>query len=552
MQESDILAISFTKNTVDELKSNLCERGYINVNVGTFHAVCGNIILQEMGFHPNSRKIQSWQVEKLFENVYGYENKIDINDILSFISYQKNYLKSYKDVFMIKDSKYTEEELRFFFKEYEEYKDRENLWDFEDYLIECYKILKNNPKKYTFDYILVDEHQDSNLVQNLILKELCVTGNIFCVFDYRQAIYTFRGGNPEYCMNFEKEWNGATIINLYTNYRSCKNIVRMSNNFIKKYYKDYKYYVDCKSNDTKNGVVDIQTYYDREIEAIEVVEKIEEKIKLGENPKDIAILYRLNSQSSYIENELKKKNINYNISGGGSFFQRKEIKGIVSYLRLIKNPHDDDAFQNIFKLRNYPIKFFSNQLFNDIKQFAGKHNLSLYEAFTMMSYNRSWQSVGVKTFENNIEKLRLQVDKGVTVVTLIDNINKVFDMERFIDEEYGNKDEKIDRLESIDALKRFVKSNTLDSFLSYVNNDLSGRNKKKSNDRIQLMTVHASKGLEFKNVFLVSIEDEKFPHKKSPEIDEARLFYVGITRAKENLYLSQIYDNNKFIKEFSE
>lgn len=399
---------------------------------------------------------------------------------------------------------------------------------------------------------MVDEHQDSNLVQNLLLKELCPSNNIFCVFDYRQAIYTFRGGNPEYCMNFSKDWDSATVINLDMNYRSCNNIVDKSNAFIKKYYKNYKYYSDSQANIHKEGNIDVKTYYDKETEAIEVVDKVEEKIQNGENPEDIAILYRLNSHSGNIESELRKRNIDYHITNGASFFKRKEIEGIISYLRLIENPHDDGAFQNIFKLRNYPIKFFSNGVLGSIKKFAGLHNLSLYESFTMFNYSKSWQKSNVKVFENNMNKLRLQKDKNLDVTTLIDNVNKVFTMEDYIKTKYTNNDEIKDRIESIQTLKSFVKSNTLKSFLTHVENDNNGKIKKRGiqKGKVKLMTVHASKGLEFKNVFLISVEDGKFPHEKSKDIDEARLFYVGITRAKENLFLSQIYSGNRFIEEF--
>ena len=142
------------------------------------------------------------------------------------------------------------------YKEYEKFKKSKGMNDYDDYLLDCYNLLKNNKLKYTYDYILVDEHQDSNLVQNELIKLLCPSGNVFCVFDYRQAIYTFRGGNPEYCMNFKNEYKDAKVINLDYNYRSTKTIVDNSNNFIKKYYGNYEFYSDSISNNKNESNVE--------------------------------------------------------------------------------------------------------------------------------------------------------------------------------------------------------------------------------------------------------------------------------------------------------
>ena len=152
---------------------------------------------------------------------------------------------------------------------------------------------------------MVDEYQDTNLIQSLILKQLCESGNIFVVGDYRQAIYSFRGGIPELFMNFHKEWKNTTVINMNINYRSCDNIVKNSNKFIKNYYGDYKYYSDSIANNKNNGNIFINSYLSKEDEAVEVVDKIEELLKNKVKPCEIAVLYRLNSHSGNIENELK-------------------------------------------------------------------------------------------------------------------------------------------------------------------------------------------------------------------------------------------------------
>lgn len=548
VDQKEILAISFTRNTADELKNKLNKMGYLNVNIGTFHSVCGKILVQEGINITNQNLIKDWQKENCFKKI---DEKADVNDIASFISYQKNYLRSYKDEFVYKESSYKEEELRKFYKAYELMKSKEGFYDLDDYLTECYKVLKNNPGKYTYEFVLVDEHQDSNLVQNLLLKELCVSGNMFCVFDFRQAIFSFRGGNTDYCMNFDKWWDNPTVINLDMNYRSTKNVVDKANGFIKKYYGDYKHYSDSIPHNRENGKIEINTYYERESEGKEIADKIETLIQSGEKPSQIVVLYRLNSHSSYVEYELKKRDIEYVIANDSSFFKRKEIAGIISYLRLLQNPHDDSAFETIFKLRNYPLQFFSDKIYGDIKKHAALHNQSYYESLITMRFPNDWQGKNATIFENNINKLRLQKDKSVDLITLIDNVSRAFQIDEYVKNKYSNKEEVDERLQSIQILKTFVKGHNIDSFVAYVYSGNNSNNKKGfKKDAVKLMSIHASKGLEFKHVFLIGVEDGKFPHEKSDLLDEARLFYVGVTRSKENLYLSQIYEDNQFISEY--
>ncbi|WP_224752277.1 ATP-dependent helicase [Metabacillus arenae] len=541
----DILAISFTKNTADELKSKLNKLGLKDINIGTFHAICSRILAAEGIFINGQNLIKEWQVENLFKNML---EKPDINDITSYISYQKNYMRYPTDEFVYKESIYTEEEIRCLYKTYEEYKQKNMLYDFDDYLLLAYEVLKNNPSKYTYEFILVDEHQDSNLVQNLLLKELCQSGNLFVVFDYRQAIYSFRGGNPDYAMNFEKDWDNATMINLDVNYRSVSNVVDNANRFIKKYYGTYEHYADAIPFNKNNGEIKGNTYLNRDIEGEKIVEEIENKIKSGVNPSQICVLYRLNSHSFNVECELKRKGIEYEITNDSSFFKRKEINGLLGYLRLIHNPFDDSAFEDIFRLRNYPLSYFSNNVLNDIKKYSGENDLSLYESMINMKFDKPWQNKNVEVFENGINKLRLQNEKGTTVTRLIENIVRTFQVDKFIQSKYSNAEELEDRMNSIDVLKSFVKGNNLEQFIAYV---YSSNTKKKSKKNcVKLMSLHASKGLEFEYVYMIGIEDGKFPHYKSELLDEVRLWYVGITRSKENLYISQIGEGNQFVDEY--
>lgn len=542
--EENILAISFTRNTADDLKSKLKKMGYENVNVGTFHSICARLLAKEGQFYSHEKMVQEWQIEKVFG--VTEDSKIDVNDIRSFISYQKNYLRSYTDEFVPKDSEYSEIELRTYFKVYEQFKKKNGLHDFDDYLIDCLEMLKNNPRKYTFDFVLVDESQDNNLANNLLTKEICATGNIMAIGDYKQSIYGFRGSSPEQFMNFEHEWDNAKVINLDTNYRSSKRIVHKANEFIKQYYGDYVHYSDSIAHSKDDGSVKINTYLSREQEAYNVANEIEKLINEKEKLKEIAVLYRLNSHSINIEHELVKRGIDYDITSDGSFFKRKEISGILGYLKLVINPHDDGAMFDIFKFRNYPFNFFSGKLIEEIKQYAGLHNLSLYEAVDGYRYDKEWQRKNAEIFTDMIFKLRLQKDKGVNTFDLIGNIIKSFQIQKYIDDKYKSPEDKKERLDSLETLKSFTKSDSPEKFLKYI-----GTTKKKSKENsVKLMSLHASKGLEFNNVFLIGVEDSKFPHERSPLLDEARLFYVGVTRPRENLFVSQIGEGNRFINEY--
>lgn len=542
VDEEDILAISFTNKTAKELEAKLSKKGLNFVNVGTFHAVCLRIMLKE-GVDVRGKLVPEWKAENWFKTI---DKKPDMQDILGFIGYQKNYMRKPEDQFVYKDSNYDEETLRQFYRVYESNKKYEGLYDFDDYMLLTLDILRKNKGKYTWEFVLVDEHQDSNLIQQELLKEICTSGNMFVVGDAKQAIYGFRAGNLEYFMNFEEYWKGATIINMFMNYRSTNNVVEMSNNFIRPYFKGYAHYVDSKSFNENDGEIELLTFDNDVSEAIEVVERIDKMIKSGTDPDDIAVLYRLNAQSMYIETELKNKGIEYDITNNSSFFKRREVDAIINYLRLIHNPHDDGAMENIFKFRANPLKFFSNALFDSVRRNSGANNISLYESLITYNFEKPWQNNSASNFEKSINRLRLQHDKGVSVSVLIDNIVKLFDIEDNIQEKYSNQEEVDERIKSIAILKSFVKNNNLEQFITYV---YSTNTKKKSRkNAVKLMTIHASKGLEWDNVFLVGVSDGVFPHELSEVDEEARLFYVGATRARKNFYVSQIGKDNKFIK----
>lgn len=544
VDSDEILVVTFTDNSSKDLKAKFKKKKIDGITIGTFHSIGKRILISE-GID-TSKQLACYQIENELKKI---DENAKVKDIMSFIGYQKNYGIGVNDDFIDKESDYTENELRDFFKCYESFKTKQHALDFEDWLILAVDILKKNPNKYSFKYILVDEHQDSNLLQNEMIQLLCPSGNVFCVFDYRQAIYTFRGGNPEYCMNFKEYYPNAKIINLSMNYRSTKNIVDNSNNFISKYYGDYEFYKDSIANNNKDGEVEVVANFDKDEEAKNIVTKIKQDLSNGIKPNDIAIIYRNNSNSFNIENELKQNDISYFISStDGNFFNRKEISCLMCMLRLIDNPHDNVAYDTVFNTRTYPFSFIPNTIRNRIRELSAKKNISLFDASELVNVDKPYQRKNLDIFKNIVSDLIIQHKRGIKLSSIVDNILTLIRMNDFIEDKYEG--EQLDeRLESITAFKSFIRDNTLESFLKFVYGSNKSQ-KKCTKDDIQLMTIHKSKGLEFKNVYLIGIQDGKFPSEKAPIDEEARLMYVAITRPKENLTLSQIYDKNRFIEEY--
>ncbi|MEM5009274.1 ATP-dependent helicase [Niallia taxi] len=547
VEQESILTVSFTNKTATELKEKLSKMGLGEVSVGTFHSICMRILAQS-GSHVNARNlIKDWQVENEFKRI---NQKVNVQEILSFISYQKNYMRKPGDKFIYRESvNYTEEELREFYTTYENFKKKRKLCDFDDFLLECYNLLIEKPELADYKYCLIDEHQDSNLIQNKLLRLLCPKGNVFVVFDPRQSIYSFRAGNIDYAMNFKKDWN-ATILHLDKNYRSARNIVNAANDFIRPYFSHFEHYTDAVPNSEVDGEITLHTYEDRDDEALEVVDKIEELIADGEELKEIAVLYRMNIHAAHIENELRSRGIDYEINSTDSFFKRKEIMAIMSYLRLIHNPLDGGAFEQIFKLRNEPLKFFKNDVLNKVIEQSGKNGLTLYENFLDYKFDAKWHYEKKNQFEQNINRLRLQMERGVGIKSLIESIVKLFKLQKYIYDSYVDKEEIDERLKNMNVLKGFVKTDDIEEFINYVYGTNTSKKPKKNS--VKLMSLHSSKGLEWNTTYLVGVEEDKLPHERAELTEEARLWYVGVSRAKKNLHISQIGDGSPFIEEYFE
>lgn len=542
VRQEDILTISFTKASADELKRKLCKLGLNNVCVGTFHSICKKA-LEGVGYQLSSF-VDIYKLKKYMINLTG-EHDLNLDEVLSWISYQKSYGISYDDVeFAEKNSMYNKNQLREFYRIYETFKKNTKSYDFDDWLVLTHELYKKGgfgiPK---WKYIIVDEAQDNNIIQNKLVEQWCSTDNIMLVGDHKQSIYSFRGAVPEHFMNFYKEFDNCKVISLNVNYRSNKEIVEKSNEFIKKYYGTYEKHEDSTSFIGEGGHIENRVYMDKQDEAEDIVNMIKQYHEdLGIPYAEMSVIYRNHSNADLIENKLKELNIPYRIFSNGSWLDKFEIKGLLMILRLINNSTDDEAFEYIYKsFRCYPIKFLKGSYFEDISTIAAENNLSFFEAF-MEFENRvpnKYAKKNISYFVNAINRFKIQVEKKLPVDKLLNNIITFFRVNEVIENKYP-VDNWQEHFDSINNLKTIGKNKFLDMFLKYINNIPS---KKEDVNGVTLQTIHHSKGLEYEVTFLVGLENKKFPSDKATIEEESRLFYVGITRAKSTLVISSINDS---------
>lgn len=552
IEPSKILALTFSKKAVLNMINKL--DGFIpdnNVSILTFHAL-GYNILKENGYYYEI--IKEWEKIKLINNICMNilslgENEIDIptSDILNFIAYQKNQLiKPINKFTYLNKFPYNEEIMRNIYTLYEKHKDK---IDFEDMLLKSYEILSNNKYITPYEFILVDEFQDTNKAQYEIIKLLNKNNNLFVVGDPLQNIYEWRGSNNKYLIDFYKDWCKSKVIPLNINYRSTNNIVVFSNNLMKNTIEtNHKHYVEsiADKNKYKNPIINI--YINEVEESIGICNTIKGLIENNYNYKDIAILTRTNFQMQAIERSLYSNDIPYSIVDGNKFYELKEIKDILSYLRLIKDTSNDEAFLNIY---NTPNRYLGNVFITEIKLYAKKYRLSLFDSMQEFPRSNEWRyKKGIKDFSKLINSLKNR--KRYTVGKLIKTIREKLNYDKYILKENHENNNRNKKIENLDALMNLAdKYNDIGLFLDEIDNMLEPN---KDNNNISLMTIHKSKGLEFPVVFVAGVSNGLLPHKKSNNInEEKRLLYVAATRAEKELYISSVetyYNKNLGVSNF--
>lgn len=582
---NNILALTFTNKAAQEMKVRITEIMGENIAqwlwIGTFHSVFAKILRKEakqIGFRSDFTIYDTQDSKNLIKTILKEKT---LDDKIYKPSFIQNIISKAKNT-LITSEKYLNNcnlEDQFFQTKkpyisdiYSSYSNRckkANAMDFDDLLLYTYLLFdeqKEIIQKYwnLFQFILIDEYQDINYVQHEIIKQLAKKHRRICVVgDDAQSIYSFRGANISNILNFRVVYPDSKLFKLEQNYRSTQIIVNAANSLICKNKKQIQKNIYSKRI-LGEKIQLLRTYFDYE-EGHIVSNRIVEMCISGKYEyKDFAILYRTNAQSRIFEETLRKENIPYKIYGGLSFYQRKEIKDVIAYMRLISNQADEEAIKRII---NCPNRGIGNITVNKIITAANFYNTNLWEIISNpLSFNLKINA----TIAKKLERFKLLINHFITEAT----IHSAYHVGKMIVEESGlinefsedKTSENINRIQNvkelIKALWTFELSNKMESKKESTNIKISDFlaetslltdldiDEEKNANFIKIMTIHSAKGLEFKNIFIVGLEENLFPSELSKlslqDIEEERrLFYVAITRAKENVILT--YAKNRFL-----
>ncbi|MBO9639817.1 MAG: exodeoxyribonuclease V subunit gamma, partial [Siphonobacter aquaeclarae] len=429
-----------------------------------------------------------------------------------------------------------------------------NAMDFDDLLFNTNILFRDFPDvlnkyQHKFKYVMVDEFQDTNVSQYLITRKLAaIHENICVVGDDAQSIYAFRGANIQNILNFEKDYPGLTTIRLEQNYRSTKTIVEAANSVIARNKRQLRKEVYTE-NESGQLIEVIKAASDVEEGRLVATSLFEEKLNNGLINSDFAVLYRTNSQSRAFEESLRKLNIKYRIVGGLSFYQRREIKDLLAYLRFTINQNDEEAFKRII---NLPKRGIGDQTVAKIAVTAAEQNVTVWDVVAnIQHYNAGRSASAIEGFSDLIKSFKLMIDKK----DAYEVASHVAKASGILKELYEDKTvEGLSRYENVqellNSIKQFVdnqdnEDKSLGAFLQTVSllTNADESDEDGDNDRVTLMTIHQAKGLEYKVVYIVGLEEDLFPSQmmlqSSDDLEEERrLFYVAITRAEKRLYLT--------------
>ena len=562
----NILAITFTNKAAREMRERTCALVNADPNdlwISTFHATCSRILrrnIDRIGYDRNFTIYDTTDQKTLMKEVLKAMNvdskQFPEKEVLSRISSAKNEAISCQEFRAVYADNFRDQKIADIYENYQKRLKENAALDFDDLLVKTVELFRACPDvldyyQNRFRYILVDEYQDTNTVQFKLIELLADRYRNLCVVgDDDQSIYRFRGANIMNILNFEKVYPDAHVIRLEQNYRSTKNIIQAANGVIANNTerKAKKLWTD----NPEGELVHFKRYETEYDEADGVVSYIAFLAMRGVRYEDIAILYRTNAQSRVLEEKLKQRNIPYSIVKGLNFYDRKEIKDLMSYLKAVDQGLDDLSVKRII---NVPKRGIGQTTINRIQDYALDQEISFLDAVLscdeIPGIGRSVRKV--REFGSMIESFRDYYAEEEDIVSLLDHILKVTDYKKEL--EMDGSDEAKSRLADIDEL--------INDIVYYEENDeepsLRGflmekdmytlnaaiDNLEEDKNRVLLMTLHNAKGLEFPNVFMVGMEEGVFPGflaslsgDDSEMQEERRLCYVGITRAMERLYLS--------------
>jgi DNA helicase-2/ATP-dependent DNA helicase PcrA len=575
-----ILSLTFTNKAAREMKERIADvvgaKTASSLWMGTFHSIFSRILRYEAESLNYSSNFTIYDTQDSRNLIKGIVKELKLDDkayrpnaVQSRISMAKNNLLTAEtyaqsSVAISADKQQKMPQIHQIYKFYEARCKKADAMDFDDLLLNTNILFRDNPdilKKYQekFNYILVDEYQDTNFSQYLIVKKLASEHNNICVVgDDAQSIYSFRGAKIENILKFQNDYQGCKLYKLERNYRSTPTIVNAANSVIAKNTEQLK-----KASYSKNAEGDkikiIRTLTDKE-EAYKVAQEIKNVHDLDKSEyKDTAILYRTNSQSRAFEESLRKLSVPYKVFGGLSFYQRKEIKDILAYIRLLTNPNDEEAIKRII---NYPKRAIGNTTMDKIKQYALMYDKSIWYIVNNIKTAPYDFTAGVQkklaSFADLINTFAVRIEED----TAYQIANGIAQASGLVKEITADKTpEGISRLENLQELFNSIKDYTQTSIeegkdpkIAAFIEDIAlltdqDKNKGEEYDFISLMTTHSAKGLEFKNVFIVGLEEELFPSSMAGATpqgleEERRVFYVALTRAEKRLFLS--YTKNRF------
>ena len=556
----NILAITFTNKAANEMKERiekLIGDDAKDVWMGTFHSICVRILrryIDRIGYKSDfvifDTSDQRTLVKECLKTLKIDDKLFTDRAVLSEISNGKNEMLEPKAYSVKYAGDFRKEKIAQIYELYQSKLKENNAIDFDDIINFTIKILTDNPdvlEYYTekFKYVLVDEYQDTNKAQFTLVSLFASRyGNITAVGDNDQGIYSFRGADITNILNFERDFPGTKIIKLEQNYRCTGNILKAANAVIK--HNENKYDKKLWTENEEGHIPCIYSGEDEYDEARYIVEQINH-LKTEEYYKysDFTVLYRMNAQSRAIEDILMREQIPYKVIGGLKFYERKEIKDIIAYLRLIHNTADNLSLRRII---NEPKRGIGKTSLDKIQEISDKTGISMYEIIkNAQEYDLNRVYVSSRDFINQIEELRNKKDElkisDLIKQTLKDTgYTKALELENSVEAET-----RIENLEEFLTVaiefEEESADNTLAEFLENITLSSDIDNLEEQEDSVTLMTLHSAKGLEFPVVFLVGMEEGIFPGYKSigepKELEEERrLFYVGITRAKQYLYLT--------------
>lgn len=545
---SSILAITFSRKAKDNIIKKLEELNIGNVNVETFHSLALKIIISTYGGNRYKVWTAQWEKEKLLQDICLLLNlctsdDVPFNDIFSFIALQKVYMKKPSDILIYpEEMPFNKNNMKKIYSLYEEEKEKKSYIEFDDFLNMANDIFDTHTDilatyKKCFQYVLVDEFQDISLSQSLLLKKINST-NTMIVGDPLQAIYSFRGGNSKYILNFDTDYSDVKVVNLNTNYRCSHDIVKTANKLaLSMSDSKHKNYVESVATNGQYKVPELRHFINDYKESEWIAQTIAELKKSGYEYNDIAILARTNAQLQKLESILHNTNISFDIVDGKVFTDLPEIKLIVSYLKLALHENDNESFRYLY---NKPNRWLNKKFLEEVEVNSIYRNVSLYSAMFTID-RRNWR------FKNGIDEIfetinYLQNKKYSSVADLVHYLREHLDIDVFVSKgklsDDGNYIEQIDNLDSFENMCKNYDS--IDQLITYLD-ELNREFETYKDQKVKLLTIHKSKGMEYPVVFIIGCNNDLLPHYKNKDKDdEQRLFYVAITRAEKELYMSYV------------